>query len=127
MKEPMEKSRSLASAPLTVRVDDITALLAEQKAMDVVCLDISQKSGGGFADRLFILTATSPRHARAIAEAISKLCHEKHYEFLRIEGQDVGEWVLVDLNDIVVCIFLEATRALYRLEDMWGHFSRGQE
>ncbi len=120
----MEKSSASGSAPLATRVDDISALLTEQKAMDVVCLDISQKSGGGFADRLFILTATSPRHARSIAEAISALCREKKYEFLRIEGQEVGEWVLVDLNDIVVCIFLEATRALYRLEDMWSHFSR---
>lgn len=120
----MEKSTSPFSAPLGQRVEDVSALLAEQKAMDVVCLDISQKSGGGFADRLFILTATSPRHARAIAQAISKLCHEKNYEFLRIEGQEVGEWVLVDLNDIVVCIFLEATRELYRLEDMWSQFSK---
>ena len=109
---------------LEERVKVLSQLFEEQKAQDVVCLDISQQSGGGFADRLFIMTATSPRHARAIADAIAHCCHEHAYEYFGVEGQEVGEWVLVDMNDIVVCVFLEATRALYRLEDMWSQLPR---
>lgn len=120
----MNKELIKTNLPLELRVEELSALLKEQKASDVVCLDISHESGGGFADRLFILTATSPRHARAIADAISRLCHDKSYEFLGVEGQQLGEWILVDLNDIVVSIFLESTRALYRLEDMWSQLPR---
>ncbi len=112
---------------LEKRLDDITEVLREHKASDIVILDISQQSGGGLADRLLVLTATSPRHARSIADALSELCHAKKYDYLRVEGYQVGEWVLVDLNDIIVSIFLEATRSLYRLEDLWKQLPRKEE
>ncbi|MBO4369260.1 MAG: ribosome silencing factor [Desulfovibrio sp.] len=120
----MKKSQLLSSTPLEERLQSVEALLTEQKAKDVVTLDISKQSGGGFADRLFIVTASSPRHARAIADALSALCHDKGYDYLGVEGMQLGEWVLVDMNDIIVSIFLESTRALYRLEDMWSQLPR---
>lgn len=107
------------SAPLHERVAAIAACLDEHKAQDIVCLDISQESGGGFADRLFIATASSPRHARSLVDALAEICHAKGYDYLRVEGYNLGEWVLADLNDIVVSIFLEETRATYKLEDLW--------
>ena len=112
------------SPSLEERLEAITGVLVEHKAMDLVYIDISKQSGGGFADRLCIVTATSPRHARALAEAVSSHCHANGYDFLGIEGMQAGEWVLVDLNDIIVCIFLESTRNLYRLEDMWKQLPR---
>ncbi|MCR4666764.1 MAG: ribosome silencing factor [Desulfovibrio sp.] len=123
----MKNVKRPSSPSLVDRLDAINAVLTEQKAQDIVCLDVSPQSGGGFADRLFILTASSPRHARAIADAISKLCHDNAYDYLGVEGQQLGEWVLVDLNDIIVSIFLESTRALYKLEDMWGQLSREEK
>ena len=105
--------------PLSERLANLEAVLAEHKALDVIKLDISKQSGGGLADYLLVMTATSPRHARALADAISHLCHTNGYDYLGVEGYQVGEWVLVDLNDIIVSIFLETTRALYRLEDLW--------
>ncbi|MBQ7606611.1 MAG: ribosome silencing factor [Desulfovibrionaceae bacterium] len=112
------------SAPLQERVDAIASVLTEHKALDYTCIDLTEQSGGSFADRLIIVTATSPRHARALADAVSALCHEKGDDFLGIEGLQAGEWVLVDLNDIVVSIFLESTRSLYRLEDLWRQLPR---
>ncbi|MBR4741907.1 MAG: ribosome silencing factor [Desulfovibrio sp.] len=120
----MKNLQTKTMVSLQQRLLDLQALFSEQKAVDVVCIDVSQQSGGGFADRLFVLTATSPRHARSIADAISKLCHDKAYDYLGVEGYQVGEWVLVDLNDIIVSIFLESTRALYRIEDLWSKLPR---
>ena len=121
------QTKHFTSVPLDQRLSDISALLQEMKGTDVVTLDISKQSGGGLADRLIVLTATSPRHARAISDAISRLCHEKSYDYLRVEGYQVGEWVLVDLNDIIVSIFLETTRELYRLEDLWKQLPKKEE
>ena len=115
----MNEKQLQASKSLDERIFDLEAVLTEHKALDVVKLDISEQSGGGLADCLLIMTATSPRHARALADAISQLCHAKGYDYLGVEGYQVGEWVLVDLNDIIVSIFLETTRALYRIEDLW--------
>ena len=107
------------SVPLPERVATIAACLDEHKAQNIVCLDISKESGGGFADRLFIATAGSPRHARSLVDALAEICHANGYDYLRVEGYNLGEWVLVDLNDIVVSVFLEETRATYKLEDLW--------
>ena len=123
----MNSKQSLSKASLDERIAALEALLNEHKAMDVVKLDISKQSGGGLADCLVVLTATSPRHARALADAISQLCHINKYDYLRVEGYQLGEWVLVDLNDIIVSIFLENTRALYRLEDLWKELPSREE
>ena len=115
----MNTKQLQAVEPLDERIANLEALLAEHKALDVLKLDISKQSGGGLADCLMIMTATSPRHARALADAISTWCRTSGQDYLGVEGYQVGEWVLVDLNDIIVSIFLETTRALYRLEDLW--------
>ncbi len=120
----MKNNQNQQTDSLETRVDAIASVLQEHKALDLDCIDLTAQSGGGFADRLCIVTATSPRHARALADAVSTFCHEKGYDFLGIEGMQAGEWVLVDLNDIIVSIFLESTRALYRLEDLWRQLPR---
>ena len=51
---------------------------------------------------------------------MAALCHERNYEYLRVEGYEAGQWILVDLNDIVINIFLEPVRELFRLEALWG-------
>lgn len=111
--------------PLTERLDAILADLQDHKAQDVVTLDIS-KQAGNFADFLLVATATSQRHARSLADALADVCHNNGYEYLRVEGYREGQWILVDLNDIVVNIFQADTRELYRLEDLWGNFPKGQ-
>ena len=116
-----------SAKPLTERIAALEALLVEHKAQDVVKLDISKQSGGGLADCLIVLTATSPRHARALADAIAKAAHAEHSSYMHVEGYQLGEWVLVDLHDIIVSIFLETTRALYRLEDLWKELPSREE
>ena len=67
-----------------------------------------------------MVSATSVRHAQSLADGVSALCHEQNYEYLRMEGYNAGQWILVDCNDIVVNIFQQSVRDLYQLENLWG-------
>ena len=75
------------------------------------------------ADALIIASAGSVRHAQSLADGVSLMCREKNYEFLRTEGYAAGQWILVDMNDVIVNIFQEPVRELYALEALWGHGS----
>ncbi len=107
-----------ADVPLAEKLAVITAWLEEHKAERIVSLNLTEQ--GGFADALLVLTAGSMRHAQSLADGVAALCHERNYEYLRVEGYEAGQWILVDLNDIVINIFLEPVRELYRLEALWG-------
>jgi len=64
------------------------------------------------------MSATSPRHARALADAIAE---ELGIQPNRVEGYAVGEWVLLDCGDIVVHIFYDVVRPYFNLDKLWGH------
>lgn len=115
--------RRYADVPLAEKLAVVTAWLEEHKAQRVVTLNMAEQ--GGFADALLVLTAGSMRHAQSLADGVAALCHERNYEYLRVEGYGAGQWILVDMNDIVINIFLEPVRDLYRLEDLWGQRPAG--
>ena len=115
MEATLPQKRTTTSAE---KLDDLKRLLEERKAERIVCLDLAEQ--GFFTESLVVLTANSARHARSLADDIAALCHERSWEFLRAEGYAVGQWILVDLNDIVLNIFLEPVRDLYHLESLWG-------
>ncbi|MDE5833099.1 MAG: ribosome silencing factor [Desulfovibrio sp.] len=77
-----------------------------------------------FADAIIVVTASSRRQARGIADAASRFCHENGFEVLGMEGYDAADWILVDCGDIIVNIFLEETRNLYKLEELWSRNRR---
>ena len=70
-----------------------------------------------FADRA---EQAGPEHGQSLADGLGELCRQRNYEYLRVEGYAAGQWILVDLNDIVVNVFLEPVRELYGLEALWG-------
>ncbi|MGE9986641.1 ribosome silencing factor [Desulfovibrio sp. SGI.169] len=116
--------RRYADVPLAEKLAVITAWLEEHKAERIVSLNIAEQ--GGFADALLVLTAGSMRHAQSLADGVAALCHERNYEYLRVEGYGAGQWILVDMNDIVINIFLEPVRELFRLEELWGRRPAGK-
>lgn len=91
--------------------------LQEQKASNIVGLDIAGKSA--CMDAIVVATANSARHARSLADALSELAAKENFEWLRMEGYQNGEWVLADLNDVVVHIFQKEMRDLFHLEALW--------
>ena len=92
--------------------------LHEHKALQLVSLHVAGKSA--WTEALIIVSASSVRHAQSLADGILAWCKERKLEFLSMEGYQAGQWILVDLNDVVVNIFQAPTRELYRLESLWA-------
>lgn len=96
----------------------VVAALEDIKAADIAVLDTSKLSP--LFERMIIASANSPRQTRALADNVAKklkLCGE---EVLGTEGEESGEWVLVDLGEVVVHIMQPAVRAYYNLEELWN-------
>ena len=119
------KKKVYSDLPTGETMADMARFLQEHKAQNVTTIDLSGR--GSFTDGLIIATATSVRHAQSLADGISALCHEKKYEYLRMDGYTNGQWLLVDCNDVVVNIFQEATREMYNLEALWSVPSSREE
>lgn len=104
--------------PTTEKTADILQWIEEHKGKEPTVLDLTGQNA--FAESLIVVSATSVRHAQSLAEGVAELCRERNYEFLRMEGKQTGQWILLDLNDVVVNIFQEAVRDLYKLESLWS-------
>jgi ribosome-associated protein len=112
------KKTSHSTVPYTEKVTAIVDWLDDKKAKDILGLDMS-KENNNLSDAVVIATATSTRHAQGLAEHVLKSAREHNYEYLRMEGNVVGQWILLDLNDVIVHIFQPDSRALFRLDDLW--------
>ncbi len=92
--------------------------LEDVKAQDIVVFDTSHLTS--LFDRIAIASGTSNRQTKALAASVRDKVKENGGNILSVEGQDTGEWVLVDLGDMIVHIMQPAIRAYYRLEEIWG-------
>jgi ribosome-associated protein len=96
----------------------IVEIAADRKAEDIVMLDISKVSI--IADYFVICSGTGDRHVKAIAREIDEKMGRLGVRSLNIEGMAEGEWVLMDFGDVLVHVFVPATRDFYRLEQLWS-------
>jgi ribosome-associated protein len=98
------------------------ALIAEtaegRKAQRIVCLDVRELAS--FADTFVIVTGTSDRHVRSIADAIQAALKGRGDPALGSEGYDEGRWVLLDFGDTIVHVFQPEARDHYDLERLWS-------
>jgi len=92
--------------------------LDELKAENVVVLDVRKQSS--FTDFMVFASGKSTRHVKSIANEVIDAAKKASQPPLGIEGEDVGEWILVDLGDVIVHIMLPDTRQFYELEKLWG-------
>jgi len=92
--------------------------LEEIKGRDIVALDVSRLTS--VTDAMIIASADSSRQTRAMANNVREKVKAKHGRVLGVEGEDSGEWILVDLGDVVVHIMHPAVRQYYNLEELWG-------
>ncbi len=104
-------------APTQEKATAVSGWLEEKKAEDVLAIDIAAERA--FTDAVLIAGAQSQRHAQGLADFVLEQCRKEGYEFLRMEGYQSGQWILLDLNDLVVNILLRDQRDLYRLEELW--------
>jgi ribosome-associated protein len=92
--------------------------LEDVKGQDIQVYDTTSLSD--LFDRVIVVSGTSNRQTRALAMHLRDQAKAAGLEHVRIEGEDTGEWVLVDLGDIVVHVMQPAVREYYHLEDLWG-------
>ena len=95
----------------------VEGALDELKAKDVVRIDVRELTG--VTDYMFIASGGSNRQVSALADNVIEKAKAAGVRPMGIEGKESGEWVLVDLGDIVVHIMQPATRQFYDLEKLW--------
>jgi len=92
--------------------------LEDVKAQDIKIYDTTHLTS--LFDRVAIASGTSNRQTKALAASVRDKVKAKGGNVVSVEGEDTGEWVLVDLGDMIVHIMQPAIRAYYRLEEIWG-------
>jgi ribosome-associated protein len=97
--------------------ETVTAALDDMKAVNVKVLDVRGLTD--IADTMVIASGNSDRHVRSIADNVARKAKEAGFRPLGTEGARDGEWVLVDLTDILVHVMLPRVREFYGLERLW--------
>jgi ribosome-associated protein len=92
--------------------------LEDVKAQDIKVFNTTALTS--LFDRVVIASGTSNRQTRALAASVRDKVKERGGDVISVEGEDTGEWVLVDLGDVVVHIMQPNIRAYYNLEEIWG-------
>lgn len=102
----------------------VTAALDDLKAQNVAVLDVSDLTD--VTDTIVIASGTSDRHVKSLAGRVLERAKEAGFRSLGIEGEREGEWVLVDLQDVIVHVMLPRIREFYALEKLWDVRSTGR-
>lgn len=97
----------------------IQDILVDAKGKEVRILDVRQITD--ITDYMIIVNGTSMRHVSAMTDKVIEGMRERGQRPLGVEGQDLGEWVLVDFGDVIVHLMRPQTRAFYNLEKLWGN------
>ncbi len=92
--------------------------LEDVKGMDIVRLDVSNLTT--VTDYMVVASGTSSRHVKALAEAVSERARATGHRPSGVEGEEGGEWVLLDLGDTLVHVMLPKVREFYNLEKLWS-------
>ena len=115
-KAPAKTKPAKAKAPPAL-AQVVLAALEDMKAVNVKAMDV--RGITDITDMMVVASGTSDRHVKSIADRVVQRCKEAGYRPFGIEGERDGEWVLLDLNDVVVHVMLPRVREFYALEKLW--------
>ncbi|MDO8262645.1 MAG: ribosome silencing factor [Gallionella sp.] len=96
----------------------VVAALEDIKANNITVIDTSKLST--MFERMVIASANSTRQTKALADNVVVKLKERGEQILGREGDDSGEWILVDLGEVLVHIMQPAIRDYYNLEELWS-------
>jgi ribosome-associated protein len=99
-------------------VNATVAALEDIKARDIVVLDVRRLTA--LFDRVVVASADSARQGRALSDNLQEKLKALGAKIYGVEGEQTGEWILVDLGEIVVHIMQPAIRKYYNLEELWA-------
>jgi ribosome-associated protein len=109
-------------AEATLAADELSkivlASLEDDKAEDVVVIDLTDKSS--VTDAMIIASGRSQRHVSALADHVLRRLKEAGAGRVRAEGLAAADWVLIDAGDVIIHLFRPEVRAYYNLEKMWS-------
>lgn len=91
--------------------------LDDLKGIDIVAMDVRELTD--ITDYMVMCTGRSTTHVKALAENVKTTAKQEDIKFVRMEGEQESEWILVDLGDVVIHVMLAATRSFYSLEQLW--------
>jgi ribosome-associated protein len=112
MEKIMNKEQALQSM-----LSAVVEAAEDKKAVDVVSMDVRGQCA--FADYFVLATGRTNRQLKAIAQAVSAVAHEYGLP-AKVEGLEAMEWLLIDLGDVVVHLFLPEVREGFQLERLWA-------
>ena len=114
----MSKQQDLNNEDSDRLLEIVLAALDDMKGVDVRVIDVRGLTS--ITDRMVIVSGTSTRHVKALADNV--VLHAKQHGFkpLGVEGENSAEWVLVDLADVVVHVMMPEIREFYALEKLWS-------
>ena len=95
----------------------VISSLEDYKAVEILVIDVAGKNP--LTERMVIASGNSTRHVKSMAEQLIVNAKAAGNPPIGVEGAGEGEWVLVDLNDVIVHLMLPQTRAFYNLEKLW--------
>ena len=95
----------------------VTNALADMKALEIKVLDVRGLTD--IADFMVIASGTSDRHVRSVAQRVVEKTKEAGFRPHGVEGQQDSDWVLIDLNEMIVHVMLPRVREFYGLEKLW--------
>jgi len=90
----------------------------EKKAFDVLALDLREQSD--ITDCFIICSGNTKIHTQAIADSIIERTYGTEFKSIAIEGYPAGNWIVIDLVDLIVHVFQKEVRDYYSLERVWG-------
>lgn len=118
MKTIQQRILKDSSTPSGTLAERVCEFLDENKALDIVNIDLAGKSS--FADAMIVANGTSGRFVKALADKLKEFFHKNGYTDIRIEGTTTCDWVLIDSHDVIVHLFRPEVREIYNLEKMWA-------
>jgi ribosome-associated protein len=96
----------------------VVSTLEDMKASDITVLDVSKITS--ITDNMIIATGRSSRHVKSLADKTIEAAKENGAEIIGSEGYQQGEWILVDLGNVVVHVMQPTIREYYQLEKLWA-------
>ena len=96
----------------------VIEVLDDTKATDIIRLDVRDMTS--VTDYMIVASGTSNRHVKALANNVADKAREAGHRPMGIEGEEGGEWVLLDLQDALVHVMLPKVREFYNLEKLWS-------